>query len=170
MTRREKFTSWNVRIKPGLCSDYNIWVFNFHCYCYGHCCCVCLCHSQSHCFFIANVIVTITTPVTVSVSDTVTVLVTISVSVIVSFTFWSKLEARVHERPTSLLQASKHVVFSSTVTKSIILRRTLCNNVTIILYNKEIYVIPLVKKKKTVPVIMKILFPNNGNGSRWKIH
>ena len=114
--------------------------------CYGHCCCVCLCH----CFFIANVIVTITTPVTVSVSDTVRVLITISVSVIVSFTFWSKLEAYVHERPTSLLQAPKHVVFfyqqgiRSTVTKSIILRRTLCNNVTIKLYNKEIYVTPLV--------------------------
>ena len=52
---------------------------------------------------------------------------------------WSKLEACVHERPTSLLQTPKHVLFYqqdiwSTLTQVIIIRRMLCNNITIKLW------------------------------------
>ena len=81
---------------------------------------------------------------------------------------WSVFESSSSCKTNLYCEPLKHLLFRKrdirrTLTQSVILKRNLCNKTTVNLYNKQIYVIPLVDKKTEFLLRWKILVPNYSN-------
>ena len=81
---------------------------------------------------------------------------------------WSVFQSSSSGKTNLYCEPLKHLLFRKrdirrTLTQSVILKRILCNKTTVNLYNKQIYVIPLVDKKREFLLRWKILVPNYSN-------
>ena len=94
---------------------------------------------------------------------------------IISLWNWSILESSSSCKTNFYCKPLKHVLFRkrdirSTLTQSVIIKRNFCSKTRVQLYNKQIYVIPLVDKKTEFLFRWKILVPNYSNDWGWRIH